>query len=341
MSLAEDTKSMVLDRQYYVPGNIMTIRMRFFDLVRHQLDFSCRVKSYPHLPGAPGEFNHLCLIDYSWGECGDLEFIDLNGDQTQVRFYLPGPFELSEIEEREQVLRQNFSRSRIGLWFYENLGWTPKVIALYAEELYEHKVACLRNIQALVIDRLGMNLYPVSSFQTQPEPQAGISKNQPDWPNQPDGIFQLQPSNPWTQAGISQNQSDNPKTTRWDITNPIGISVVTGRDIPKPKPDHAQPQTWTSQIQPEVPQDNLRYLRNQWIHHKRKSEFDQDMQAKHPAEGKEVSLSRENQELLRLWSAGLTAKEIGTRTGKTEKTVLNRLSLLRRAFGQERVPRRK
>jgi hypothetical protein len=80
---------MVLDRQYYVPGNIMTIRMRFFDLVRHQLDFSCRVKSYPHLPGAPGEFNYLCLIDYTWGECGDLEFIDLNGDQTQVRFYLP------------------------------------------------------------------------------------------------------------------------------------------------------------------------------------------------------------------------------------------------------------
>jgi hypothetical protein len=326
MSLAEDIKPLTLDAQYYVPGNIMTIRMRFFDLVRHQLDFSCRVKSYPHLPGAPGEFNHLCLIDYSWGECGDLEFIDLNGDQTQVRFYLPGPFELSEIEEREQVLRQNFSRSRIGLWFFENLGWTPKVIALYAEELYEHKVACLRNIQDLIIASLGMNLYPLSSFQIQPGPQAGISQNQSDWPYQPDGIFQLQPNNPWAQAGISNNQPDNPKPhVGMSQTQPENPWTQAG--ISQYRPDHAQPQTWISQKPVGSTQVQVG--------------VDQDMQAQHLAEGKEVSLSREDQELLRLWIARLTAKEIGIRIGKNGKTVLNRLTLLRRAFGEERVPRRK
>jgi hypothetical protein len=331
---------MVLDRQYYVPGNIMTIRMRFFDLVRHQLDFSCRVKSYPHLPGAPGEFNYLCLIDYTWGECGDLEFIDLNGDQTQVRFYLPGPFELSEIEEREQVLRQNFSRSRIGLWFYENLGWTPKVIALYAEELYEHKVACLRNIQALVIDRLGMNLYPLSSFQTQPEPQAGISKNQPDWPYQPERISQLQTSNPWTQVGISHNQPDSLKPQ-------VGISQTqseypwTQAGISQNRPDHVQPQTWISQVQPEVPQGQSAISEKSVDSPQAQVGVGQDMQAQHLAEGKGVSLSREDQELLRLWSAGLTAKEIGMRTGKTGKTVMNRLSVLRGMYGEERIPLRK
>jgi len=341
MSLAEDIKPLTLEAQYIVPGDIMTIRLRFFDLVRHQLDFSCRVKSYSHLTGSPGEFNHLCLIDYAWGECGELEFIDLNSSQTQARFYLPGPFELSEIEEHEQAIRQNFSRSRIGLWFYENLGWTPKVIALFAEELYEHKVACLRNIQALVIDRLGMNLYPVSSFQTQPEPQAGISQNQPDRPYWPDGISQLQPRNPWAQAGISQNQSDNPKTQD-------GISQIQPEypwsqagTSQNQQPDHAQPLTWTSQIQPGGPQRQPEISEKPADSSQAHDGFDQDTPAKHPAEGNEISLSRENQELLRLWSTGLTAKEIGTRTGKTEKTVLNRLSLLRKEFGQERVPRRK
>ena len=289
MSRAEDTEPLALEGLYYVPGNIMTIQMRFFDLVRHQFVFSCRVKSYPHLTGALGESNHLCLIDNVWGECGELEFIDLNGIQTQVCFYRPGSFELSEIEEREQALRQNFSRSRIGLWFYENLGWTPKVIELLAEELYEHKVACLRNIQALVVDRLGMNLFPVSSFQIQPEPQAGISQNQPDWPYRPDGIFQLQPRNPWDQVGISQHQPDNPKTQ-------VGISQTqpeypwTQAAISQNQPDHVQPQTWTSQIQPEGPQRQPEISDKPADSSQAQDRFDQDTPAKHPAEGNEVSL---------------------------------------------------
>jgi len=326
MSLAEDAKSLTLDNQYVVPGDIMTIRTRFFDLVRHHLDFSCRVKSYPHWTRTPDEFNHLCLIDYAWGECGELEFMELNGSQTLVRFYQPGPFELSEIEEHEQAIRQNFSRSLIGLWFYENLGWTPKIIALFAEELYEHKVACLRNIQNLIIDKLGLAPYPLSYFQVQPEPQAGISQNQPDWPYQPDGISQLQTSNPWAQAGISHNQPDSlkPQVGRFQTQSEY---PWTQAGISQIRPDHAQPQTWISQKPVGSPQVQVG--------------VDQDMQAQQLGKVKGVSLSREDQELLRLWSADLTAKEIGTRTGKTGKTVMNRLSVLRGMYGEERIPLRK
>lgn len=47
------------------------------------------------------------------------------------------------------------------------------------------------------------------------------------------------------------------------------------------------------------------------------------------------------QELLQLWQSGHTAKEIALRIGKTEKTILNRLTLLRRSHGEQVVPRRK
>ncbi len=47
------------------------------------------------------------------------------------------------------------------------------------------------------------------------------------------------------------------------------------------------------------------------------------------------------QELLRLWQAGHTAKEIALRFGKTEKTILNRLTLMRKAYGEQIVPRRR
>lgn len=52
-------------------------------------------------------------------------------------------------------------------------------------------------------------------------------------------------------------------------------------------------------------------------------------------------LRDDQQELLRLWQSGQTAKEIALRTTKTEKTVLNQLTLLRKSLGEELVPRRR
>jgi hypothetical protein len=45
--------------------------------------------------------------------------------------------------------------------------------------------------------------------------------------------------------------------------------------------------------------------------------------------------------LLRLWRSGHTAKEIALRTSRTEKTILNQLTLLRKSLGEEMVPRRR
>ena len=52
-------------------------------------------------------------------------------------------------------------------------------------------------------------------------------------------------------------------------------------------------------------------------------------------------LRDDQQELLRLWQSGQTAKMIALRTSKTEKTVLNQLTLLRKSRGEELVPRRR
>ena len=45
--------------------------------------------------------------------------------------------------------------------------------------------------------------------------------------------------------------------------------------------------------------------------------------------------------LLRLWQSGHTAKEIAQRTSRTEKTILNQLTLLRKLLGEKMVPRRR
>jgi DNA-binding NarL/FixJ family response regulator len=52
-------------------------------------------------------------------------------------------------------------------------------------------------------------------------------------------------------------------------------------------------------------------------------------------------LRDDQQELVRLWQSGQTAKEIALRTSRTEKTVLNQLTLLRKSLGEELVPRRR
>lgn len=67
----------------------------------------------------------------------------------------------------------------------------------------------------------------------------------------------------------------------------------------------------------------------------RQSEDDRDI----PRD--KLILRADQQELLRLWQSGQTAKEIAMRTTKTEKTILNQLTLLRKSLGEEQVPRRR
>jgi hypothetical protein len=45
--------------------------------------------------------------------------------------------------------------------------------------------------------------------------------------------------------------------------------------------------------------------------------------------------------VLELWGKGHTAKQIALRMGRTEKTILNRLTLMRKAYGEQLVPRHK
>ncbi len=164
MIFSDDAKPLTLDGQYIVAGNITFLQARFFDLVDHQLPSLCKVKPCTHLNNLANEFNCLCLTDYSWGDCGTLEFVDLNGSQTIARFYLPGRFELSELEKYEWAIRRNLSQRRIGLWIYETIGWTQAVIEIFAEELFRHKVDRLQSIESQVVDRLGLIPYPLSYF---------------------------------------------------------------------------------------------------------------------------------------------------------------------------------
>ena len=326
MDVAENAKPLTLDAQYIAQGNIMAIRMRFLDLARYQFAFMCRVKPYPNRIIQEDEFNHLLLIDHIWGGCGEMEFIDLNGTQTGVRFYLPGPVELSEIDEYENAIRKNFSRPRIGLWLWENLGWTPKVIELFAVELYEHRVTSLQHIQGLALDKLGLSTYPLYSFQIPPAPQTGISQTQPNNFQPPVGISQMQSNSLQPSAGISQIQPNNSQPPVW-ISQIQPESPRPQAGVILPQLENLQPPAWISQIQTE--------------NSELETGVDRDIPKEHPTKESDINLNNEDQELLRLWNNGLTAKEIGIRTGKMGKTISNRLSVLRGMYGEDRVPLRK
>lgn len=71
-----------------------------------------------------------------------------------------------------------------------------------------------------------------------------------------------------------------------------------------------------------------------------KSEADKDDEGRDIPRD-ELILRDDQQELLRLWQSGQTAKVIALRTSKTEKTILNQLTLLRKSLGEELVPRRR
>jgi len=326
MDVAENTKQLTLEAQYIAQGNIMDIRMRFLDLARYQYAFMCQVKPHPNRMLHEDECNHLLLIDHIWGECGEMEFIGLTGFRTGVRFYLPRPVDLSEIVEYENAIRKNFSRPRIGLWLWENLGWTPKVMELFTDELYEHRVTSLQHIQGLAIDKLGLGTYLASFFQIPPALQTGISQTSSDSPQPQAGISLPQWDIPQQPGGLSQIQANDPNP-------PFGISQIQSENSAR--------SVWLSQLQQDTIQSQTRIFQNLPDTHLAQAEVDRDIPREFPIEEIDIPLNKEDQELLRLWNNGLTAKEIGIRTGKVGKTISNRLSVLRGMYGEERVSLRK
>ena len=51
--------------------------------------------------------------------------------------------------------------------------------------------------------------------------------------------------------------------------------------------------------------------------------------------------SKDESLVIDLWAKGYTAKQIALRIGRTEKTILNRVTLMRKTYGEQLVPRRR
>jgi hypothetical protein len=51
--------------------------------------------------------------------------------------------------------------------------------------------------------------------------------------------------------------------------------------------------------------------------------------------------SQDESLVMDLWAKGYTAKQIALRIGRTEKTILNRVALMRKTYGEQLVPRRR
>jgi len=71
-------------------------------------------------------------------------------------------------------------------------------------------------------------------------------------------------------------------------------------------------------------------------------EFNRDIPNKNRDDDLVVySPSKDESLVLDLWAKGHTAKQIALRMGRTEKTILNKLTLMRRTYGEQLVPRRR
>jgi hypothetical protein len=71
-------------------------------------------------------------------------------------------------------------------------------------------------------------------------------------------------------------------------------------------------------------------------------EFNRDIPKKNGDDDLVVySPSKDESLVLDLWAKGHTAKQIALRMGRTEKTILNKLTLMRKAYGEQLVPRRR
>jgi hypothetical protein len=311
MDLAEGAKPLTLDGQYIAVSHIDKVKMNLVELMRQQY-LTCRIKSYSYLVGQANEFDHFGLFHFAWGECGELEIISLDDFTTLIRFYSPGRIELEEIEKYQTKIRSALSQPPIEIWFYETMGWIDKIIGIFTEELFGQRLALLRNYENAAASRLGLIPYPLAYFQILPAAQIGMS--------------QIQSVSPQLQSGIS--------LPPWDIPQRlVGISQI--------KPENSGRPDWISQLPQDDPQPQFGISQNLPDIHPAKSEVDWDIARKHAMCESDIPLNRDDQELLRLWILGRNAKEIAMRIGKADKTVTNRLSVLRGMLGEERVPLRK
>ena len=121
MTLAKNTEPLTLDGQYIAESRIDKVRMNLVEVIR-QPYLSWRIISYPHLPGQAKDCDHFGIFHFAWGDCGELELIDLDDFTTLIRFYSPGRIELEEIEKYETKIRSTLSQPPIEIWFYETMG---------------------------------------------------------------------------------------------------------------------------------------------------------------------------------------------------------------------------
>jgi hypothetical protein len=78
------------------------------------------------------------------------------------------------------------------------------------------------------------------------------------------------------------------------------------------------------------------------LHDSQPEELHRDIPARHRDMDQDERIpSQDEGMLLDMWVKGLTAKQIALRIGRTEKTILNRLTRLRKKYGEQLVPRRR
>jgi len=188
------------------------------------------------------------LYSPRWQCVGRIELDRIDPSQVLVCFCLPGYPGEKDIAYHEPQIREVLPPSAGYIRLLDADGQRPKVLAYLGQHLHQFRIEQLKEIQAILVDTIG--LVPVFGLTIQRQPAPALT---------PQPAAQEKPNE------------------------------IKNRDIPK-----------------EV----------------------------HP-------LREDQQELLRLWQSGHTAKEIALRTSRTEKTILNQLTLLRKLHGEKAVPRRR
>lgn len=234
--------------QYLARGDLTTVKQAIIECLFGN-NIPHLIKDNEERDSSQKHSGRIRLFAPLWSAVGYIKLEPIDSTQTLVRFCLPGYPDEAEAEKYEQEIRTALPPPAVAIRLIDIEGDRPRALAYLGRQLHHFRLQRLREIQSLLVNRLGfLSLYGLQ-----------IERNR----------------YPKADEACPKRQPDKGRNAAWDI--------------PKEK----------------------------------------------------VLLRDDQQKLVRMWQSGHTAKEIALRTSRTEKTILNQITLLRKKFGEELVPRRR
>ncbi len=305
------------------------------------------------------EGQSILIQTVQWGLIGSIKLEQGTTSQTDIQFYTPPYPTPQETERVENAIRAQILNNRRTLLDLYNQ--RERILQTLAEDLYKHKQAILIQISAWLAGSLGVwglteeRTIPVTfNFLIEGTPaQFGVMLRHyfPTY-RHPDGVETV------TVKVIKPGGGELREIPA--EANPIQVKLVLGKSRVEIT-THTLPDrqsllrvSLSGDVKSWRLWDALReeMKRLNWFHLPEVPAqlLEKPIENPPPAPNQQTVVIEEpwlsvpdtgnNRQVVRLWNEHWTCKEISQKVGGTEKTILNRINLLRKQFGPQIVPYR-